>query len=82
MPPNIMKVDHNVTEGDVHMIDCEDSMVHSTTGKPVAAIGLSGIIVIDTPEGVLVCTKENAQLVKEVSKRLAARNAADTNHKK
>jgi mannose-1-phosphate guanylyltransferase len=75
-------VDHNVTEGDVHMIDCEDSMVHSTTGKPVAAIGLSGIIVIDTPEGVLVCTKENAQLVKEVSKRLAARNAADTNHKK
>jgi mannose-1-phosphate guanylyltransferase len=68
--------DHNVTEGDVHMIDCEDSMVHSTTGKPVAAIGLSGIIVIDTPQGVLVCTKEQAQLVKEISKKLAARKAA------
>jgi mannose-1-phosphate guanylyltransferase/mannose-6-phosphate isomerase len=68
--------DHNVTEGDVHMINCEDSMVHSTTGKPVAAIGLSGIIVIDTPEGVLVCTKEQAQMVKEISKKLAARDAA------
>jgi mannose-1-phosphate guanylyltransferase len=68
--------DHNVTEGDVHMIDCEDSMVHSTTGKPVAAIGLSGIIVIDTPEGVLVCSKEQAQLVKKISEKLAARGKA------
>lgn len=69
--------DHNVTEGDVHMINCEDSMVHSTTGKPVAAIGLSGIIVIDTPDGVLVCAKEQTQLVKKISEKLAARKVAN-----
>lgn len=67
----------NVTKGDVFMLNSEDSMVHSTTGKPVAAIGLSGIIVIDTPDGLLVCSKEQAQLVKKMSEVLAARNKAE-----
>jgi mannose-1-phosphate guanylyltransferase len=63
--------DGNALAGEVHMIDCEDSMIHATT-KPIIAIGLSGIIVVDTPEGLLVCTKEQSQLVGELSKKLAA----------
>ncbi len=64
--------DGNSLAGDVSMIDCEDSMIHASD-KPIIAIGLSGLIVVDTPEGLLVCTKEQSQLVGELSKRLAAR---------
>ena len=54
------------------MIECEDSMIHATT-KPIIAIGLSGIVVVDTPDGLLVCSKEKSQLVGELSKKLATR---------
>jgi len=64
--------DGNAIEGDVHMIECEDSMIHATT-KPIIAIGLSGIVVVDTPDGLLVCSKEKSQLVGELSKKLATR---------
>jgi mannose-1-phosphate guanylyltransferase / mannose-6-phosphate isomerase len=63
----------NVFKGDVFMLGCEDSMVHSTTDKPIAVIGLSGIVVVDTPDGLLVCAKEQAQLVKKMSENLASR---------
>lgn len=63
--------DGNALSGDVHMINCDDSMIHATT-KPIIAIGLSGVIVVDTPDGLLVCAKEQSQLVGELSKKLAA----------
>lgn len=62
--------DGNALQGNVSMINCEDSMIHATE-KPVIAIGLSGIIVVDTPEGLLVCAKEQSQLVGDLSKKLA-----------
>jgi mannose-1-phosphate guanylyltransferase len=64
--------DGNTLQGDVSMINCEDSMIHASD-KPIIAIGLSGIIVVDTPEGLLVCAKEQSQLVGELSKKLQAR---------
>jgi mannose-1-phosphate guanylyltransferase len=64
--------DGNTLKGrNVKMVNCEDSMVHANE-KPVIAIGLSGIIVVDTPEGLLVCAKEQAQLVGKLSKELQA----------
>jgi mannose-1-phosphate guanylyltransferase len=63
------KQNGNAIKGNIHMIDCEDSMIHGTD-KPVIAIGLSGIIVVDTPDGLLVCSKEQSQLVGELSKKL------------
>ena len=65
--------DGNTLQGDVSMINCEDSMIHASD-KPIIAIGLSGIIVVDTPEGLLVCAKEQSQLVGELSKKLQARS--------
>ena len=58
---------HNALKGDVHLIDCEDSMVHGSD-KPIIAIGLSGIVVVDTPEGLLVCAKEKSQQVGDAVK--------------
>jgi hypothetical protein len=50
-------------------------MIH-VANKPVIAIGLSGIIVVDTPEGLLVCAKEQSQLVGDLSKKIQARQKA------
>lgn len=46
-------------------IDSKDSMVFSTTGTPVAAIGLSNVAVITTENGVLVADMSQMQRVKE-----------------
>jgi mannose-1-phosphate guanylyltransferase len=67
---NILKnAEGNVVEGNIQMIHCEDSMIHGTD-KPIIAIGLSGIVVVDTPEGLLVCSKEQSQLVGDLVKKL------------
>ncbi len=64
---------HNVLKGDIAIKDSQDVMVYSTTGKPVIAIGLSDLVVVDTPNGLLVCDKKRSQLVGDAAKRLQAR---------
>lgn len=63
----------NAVKGDIELIDCEDSMVHGHD-KPIVAIGLSGVVIVDSPHGLLVCSKESAQLVGEVAKKLQAKD--------
>ncbi|HEX7260086.1 MAG TPA: sugar phosphate nucleotidyltransferase [Candidatus Saccharimonadia bacterium] len=67
---------HNVIQGDVSFKDSQNVMVYSTTGKPVIAIGLSDLVVVDTPDGLLVCDKSRSQLVGDAAKKLQSRKAA------
>jgi mannose-1-phosphate guanylyltransferase len=59
--------DTNALEGDVTQLDCTDSLIHAST-KPIIAVGLEGVVVIDTPEGLLVASKEKSQKVGDVVK--------------
>lgn len=52
-----------VTVGDVHVIDVEDSYVRSGS-RPVAVIGLDDVVVVETPEAVLVVSRHRAQDVR------------------
>jgi mannose-1-phosphate guanylyltransferase len=61
--------DGNVVEGDSLLLDCQDTFVHSS-GRLVAALGLSGMVVIETADAVLVCPKERAQEVKKIVEKL------------
>jgi mannose-1-phosphate guanylyltransferase/mannose-6-phosphate isomerase len=63
----------NVTIGDALLRNCRDVYVaaHSRT---VAAIGIDGVIVVETPEAVLVVKREHAESVKEVAEALAQRS--------
>lgn len=70
--------DKNSLKGDVELIESEDVMIHSTTDRPIVAIGLSGVVVVDSPDGLLVCAKDKSQLVGDAAKKLAARAKADT----
>jgi mannose-1-phosphate guanylyltransferase/mannose-6-phosphate isomerase len=53
-------------------IDSKNSMIFSTNDKPVAAVGLKDIAVINTDNGVLVAEMKDLQRVREVIKKLAA----------
>jgi len=49
----------NVTKGDVSTFDTKASLIHSTT-RPVAVVGLEGVVVIETDHGILVTTRERS----------------------
>jgi mannose-1-phosphate guanylyltransferase len=51
-------------------IDSKNSMIFSTNDKPVAAVGLKDIAVINTDNGVLVAEMKDLQRVREVIKKL------------
>jgi mannose-1-phosphate guanylyltransferase len=44
-----------------------DSLVYSTTGRLIATAGVEGLVIVDTADGLLICSREQAQLVKELA---------------
>lgn len=55
----------NVTQGDVIALDTQNSLIQSQD-RLVAVVGMSDLIVIDTPDALLVTDKAHAQSVKSV----------------
>jgi mannose-1-phosphate guanylyltransferase/mannose-6-phosphate isomerase len=53
----------NVVVGDVLMEDVKTSYIHSTK-RLVAAIGVENLIIVETPDAVLVSTRDRAQDIK------------------
>lgn len=55
----------------IHAIDLENSYVRNEEpGKPVAVIGLDNVVVVNTPEGILVARKDVAAKCGDVAKKL------------
>lgn len=59
----------NHVHGLVETEDLANSFVQNHEDKPVAVIGLDNVVVINTPNGILVARKDLAQKVGEISKR-------------
>lgn len=55
----------NVTQGDVVAINTEDSMLISKD-RLIAAVGLKDIVVVETPDAILVANRDQVQDVKQV----------------
>ncbi len=51
-------------------INTTDTLLYSTTGRMIATAGVEGLVVVDTGDRLLICTKEHAQLVKEIAEHL------------
>lgn len=49
------------------------TLVHAAGGRLVVTIGLDGVVVVDTPDAVLVCSRDRAQDVRQIVEQLAAR---------
>ncbi|HZC05332.1 MAG TPA: mannose-1-phosphate guanylyltransferase [Ktedonobacterales bacterium] len=52
-----------------------DTLIYSTTGRHIATAGVEGLIIVDTPDGLLICSKEQAQLVKDLAEADQRRRA-------
>ena len=70
---SVQSDDGNVKNGDVMALDTKNSMIQSD-GRLVAVIGLRDMIVIDTPDALLVMNRENAQNVKQVVDQLKSQS--------
>lgn len=59
----------NIVIGDGLAINSKNSIVYSSS-KLVAAVGLENIVIVETPDAIMVCDKKNAQDVKLIVERL------------
>jgi len=67
-----MDGDGNVIEGDVVTASARGCTVIARSGRVVAVAGVDGLVVIDTPDAVLVVPSDQAQLVKSIVEQLQA----------
>src|SRR5580704_7028547 len=63
------KVGENIFAGEGHAIDAEGNFLWSPT-KYIAAIGVRDLVVVETPDALLICPRERAQDVGKIVKKL------------
>ena len=66
----------NVVRGDVDLIDVKNSLVRAES-RMVAAIGVDNLVIVETPDAVLVADRSRAQDVKKVVDHLKARGRSE-----
>lgn len=68
---------HNVSRGDHIAVETTDTMVFSRSDHLIATVGVDNLIVVDTPDAVLITTPERAEQVREVVRRLREEERED-----
>lgn len=58
--------------GNIHALDIENVYVRNEEDKPIAVIGLDNIVVVNTPDGILIARKDVSHRTGEVAKKLQA----------
>lgn len=69
--------EHNINVGDAILIDSHHCIVMNSAGSDtisVAVIGLNNVVIVTTPDGVLVCSKEHVQDVRQAVSLLRNRD--------
>lgn len=70
-----IKPTDNIIQGDVVHLDLKDCLVYSShKEKVVAAIGVEGLIIVDTQDALLVVPKDRTQDVKKIIEELKDKN--------
>jgi mannose-1-phosphate guanylyltransferase len=59
----------NILKGNIVAVNCKDTLVWGQK-KVIAPIGLEQMIIIDTPDALLVCARKNSQDVKDIVNKL------------
>jgi mannose-1-phosphate guanylyltransferase/mannose-6-phosphate isomerase len=59
----------NAAVGDAIVSDCHDTLVHATS-RLVSVVGLDDVVVVETPDAVLVASREKSQDVKNIVAQL------------
>ena len=66
---NDKDLDGNVVKGNVLAVDSRNSLLYGQD-RLVAALGVEGLVVVDTPDAVLVCRDDMSQDVRKIVKQL------------
>ena len=66
-------VDKNVVSGNVMLVDSKNCLVYSSS-RLVSAVGLDNIVIIETPDALLVADKSKSQDVKNIVVQLGSTN--------
>lgn len=61
--------DGNVKIGNVHTENCKNSLFYSSN-RLIAGVGMEDMVVVETPDAILACKKEDAQDVKKIYDKL------------
>ncbi|MFH1422422.1 MAG: mannose-1-phosphate guanylyltransferase [Planctomycetota bacterium] len=61
--------DGNAVKGDVASVESKN-LIAVSDGGVIAAVGVSDLIIVHTPDATLVCSKENAEKVREIVKKM------------
>ena len=67
----------NSVRGDLIQVETRDSVVWSESGRLVALVGLDNIVVVDTPDALLVIDRSRAQDVRKVVEQLKQQQRAE-----
>lgn len=63
----------NYTYGDnLYALDVENVFIRNEESKPIAVIGLDNVVVVNTPNGILVARRDLSHRAGEVAKQIAA----------
>ncbi|MBI5753981.1 mannose-1-phosphate guanylyltransferase [Candidatus Peregrinibacteria bacterium] len=60
--------EENITRGETRLIGCSGCLIYADNNEPVAGISLTDTVIIDSPNGLLVCNKEDSKRVKDLNK--------------
>jgi mannose-1-phosphate guanylyltransferase/mannose-6-phosphate isomerase len=69
----------NVTHGPVVTLEAADCIIHSE-GRLTAAVGVNDLIIVNTPDAVLVVPRAQAQRVRDLVAKLQADNRSEVSH--
>lgn len=58
-------------------IDSRDNVIWNTTGRPLALLGVQGLVVVEAPDALLICSATRAQDVRRVVDELVRRRRGD-----
>jgi mannose-1-phosphate guanylyltransferase len=51
-------------------VNTHDTLIYSTTDRMITTAGVEGLIIVDTGDRLMICSKEQAQLVKEIAEHV------------
>jgi mannose-1-phosphate guanylyltransferase / mannose-6-phosphate isomerase len=72
----------NVISGDVLLVDSKNSLIHANS-RLVSAVGVEGLIIVETPDAVLVADRNSSQEVKNIVAQLDSQKREEKNlHRK
>jgi mannose-1-phosphate guanylyltransferase len=63
--------EHNVCQGNVSILDSKDSLIYNLEEKKlVTAVGLEGMVIVNTPDALVVVPKDEVVKITELVKKL------------